>query len=78
MAAKPTLESFTAPITGANAVGFRRTDGVSIIHVIAQAKPGTRFMAAPHFRSCMICRVHQITEDDFATFMNARGAIEGN
>ncbi len=70
---KPILETFGAP-TGETAIGYHRTDGVPIVHVIMQAKPGTKFGVAAHFKICPICKDHGVIEDDFEAYMGGSGS----
>ena len=69
---KPRLETF-GDLTGQVHVGYRRTD-LPIVHTIHRAKAGTRFQVADHFRTCLVCRAHQITEADFARWYAQRSA----
>jgi hypothetical protein len=63
MTTDATLKLFRS-LTGETAIGYKRAD-LPIVHVIAQAEPGTRFTVDDHFASCEICKAHGVTQERF-------------
>lgn len=57
-------------LTGDTALGFERTDS-PLVHVIAQAPPGTPFEVESHFAVCEVCKAHGVTLADFSRFMRS-------
>lgn len=49
-------------------IAYQRTDA-PLMHIIAKAPPGAAFTVGDHFDTCPVCKHHNVTYEQFHTFM---------